>query len=477
MLSINFHPMASIIESKGGDTMLLQDQLQAWHDENEYQQIINAIMNISEEERSYELIGWLGRSLNNVGKYEEALHWLYTISSQGKHDGVWHYRVGYAYVYLKRYEEAMQAFSTAQQLLPDDENIAHFINLCSGRIKHELQNNEIAEAARAAHRLNATANAAPFADFDFNQFWEDSQYARDDYVSAPPSASDIAQIERELGYKLPASYIHFMQQQNGGIPANTCFPTQLATSWSDDHIAITGIMGIGKDKSYSLGGDFGSQFMIEEWGYPDIGVVICDCPSAGHDVVMLDYRACGPDGEPEVIHVDQESDYEITFLAPTFESFIKGLVHEDEYDTSEEDKILDLEKVEKGEFSPLLAELCSHATEVSQLEQKIREIARQIVEEKGFFALHADDLSTLLYDIQFWLYTSSHPDTDREGYLQIYDQMIAFGKEFGTGGYAPGFITDWLDVRIQAGAIQENGSSLSLSEDALLALMERLRSF
>jgi hypothetical protein len=40
-----------------------------------------------------------------------------------------------------------------------------------------------------------------------------------------------------------------------------------------------------------LGGTFGSRFWIEEWGYADIGVYFADCPSAGHDMLCLDYRA------------------------------------------------------------------------------------------------------------------------------------------------------------------------------------------
>jgi hypothetical protein len=42
-------------------------------------------------------------------------------------------------------------------------------------------------------------------------------------------------------------------------------------------------------------------------------------------MVCLDYRACGPSGEPRVVHVDQEWDYQITIVAESFEAFIRGL--------------------------------------------------------------------------------------------------------------------------------------------------------
>ena len=148
-----------------------------------------------------------------------------------------------------------------------------------------------------------------FEDFDFTDFWDDDEYAKNGYIGEFPTEEMIEEVERELGYKLPESYIWLMKQHNGGIPFNVCFPCDEPTSWADDHVAITGIMGMDKDKMYSLCGQLGSRFMIEEWGYPDIGVAICDCPSAGHDMIFLDYRECGPQGEPKVVHVDQENDY------------------------------------------------------------------------------------------------------------------------------------------------------------------------
>lgn len=167
--------------------------------------------------------------------------------------------------------------------------------------------------------------------FDFSNFWEDSEYALKEYVSEPPTDEMIDSVEWELGYKLPASYIWLMKQHNGGVPVNTCFPTNEPTSWAEDHVAITGIFGIGREKDYSLCGTMGSQFMIDEWEYPPIGVALCDCPSGGHDMIFLDYRECGPSGEPKVVHIDQEMDYEITPLADSFEEFIRGLVNEENF--------------------------------------------------------------------------------------------------------------------------------------------------
>ncbi len=171
-----------------------------------------------------------------------------------------------------------------------------------------------------------------FKDFDLSSFWEDSRHAKENYVDSSPTPEVIEGIEQQLGYKLPAAYIQLAMTQNGGFPKNTNHRTDEPTSWSNDHIAITGIYSIGSNKLYSLCGEtFNSKFWEEEWDFPAIGVYFADCPSGGHDMIALDYRKCGRAGEPEVVHVDQEDDYRITKLAGSFEDFIRGLESDDAF--------------------------------------------------------------------------------------------------------------------------------------------------
>lgn len=340
-------------------------QLEQWNDEDEYTRCIQALNAIPENWRNYRTAYALARALENyaiIGDHDEgtlkskgdkallrAIEVLESVREEGQDKAEWNMRMAYGYQYLYGQEE--KAIPYAQrwaELDPEDENAPAVIRECKAEIRKRQRSRK--------KKAKFVPGDTPFEGFDLTNFWDDNWYALKEYVSDPPSDELIASVEEELGYKLPAAYIWLMKQHNGGIPVNTCYPCDEPTCWSDDHVAITGIFGIGREKSCSLCGELGSQFMIDEWEYPAIGVAICDCPSAGHDMIFLDYRACGPQGEPAVVHVDQENDYKITHLADSFEEFIRGLEHESLYDPDEdaeglEDDADEEETDHKGSFA------------------------------------------------------------------------------------------------------------------------------
>ena len=340
-------------------------QLEQWNDEDEYTRCIQALNAIPEDWRNYRTAYALARALENyaiIGDHDEgtlkfkgdkalqrAIEVLESVREEGQDKAEWNMRMAYGYQYLYGQEE--KAIPYAQrwaELDPEDENAPAVIRECKAEIRKRQRSRK--------KKAKFVPGDTPFEGFDLTNFWDDNWYALKEYVSDPPSDELIASVEEELGYKLPAAYIWLMKQHNGGIPVNTCYPCDEPTCWADDHVAITGIFGIGREKSCSLCGELGSQFMIDEWEYPAIGVAICDCPSAGHDMIFLDYRACGPQGEPAVVHVDQENDYKITHLADSFEEFIRGLEHESLYDPDEdvedlEDDADEEETDRKGSFA------------------------------------------------------------------------------------------------------------------------------
>ncbi len=310
-------------------------------------------------------------------------------------------------------------------------------------------------------------------------FWEPDLhgYQAKNYIEAPVTSGLIASVEAELGYTLPASYVQLMHTQNGGCPRNTCHAAPEATSWAEDHVAITGLSGIGREKTYGLCGELGSQFMIDEWGYPPLGIYFADCPSAGHDMVALDYRACGPQGEPCVVHVDQEGEYRVTWLAPDFATFIAQLQPEEAFeDDPAEVQAEELALVEQAPFGPLLQSLCD-AFPNPDVATGLRELAAAIVKSKGSFGLHGDELSALMYDLQFLLYSQSRPVSSRERYLadDAYPAIIALsGGRFSTGGYAPGFVEDWWDEARRQGRIVETGEGLRFTPVAAQEVLDNV---
>lgn len=163
-----------------------------------------------------------------------------------------------------------------------------------------------------------------FHDYDFTNFWVNCKYSRDMYVEPSPDNNEVTEVEETLGYRLPKAYIELCQKtQNGGLVKKMKISTN--KPWPHNRVYISSIFSIGHTKTYSLAGSMGSKFWPEEWGYPTTGVYFADCPSGGHDMVCLDYSKCGPTGEPQVVHIDQEGNYRKTVIAKDFETFIRRL--------------------------------------------------------------------------------------------------------------------------------------------------------
>lgn len=152
-------------------------------------------------------------------------------------------------------------------------------------------------------------------------FFEDDEC----YFLGPPLTNEmVSDAEHMLGVKLPEAYLLLLKKKNGGTPKRRCFPMSEATSWAVDHIMIEAILGIGGEWGIDSSSGMSSPEMVEEWDYPNIGVVICHMPSGGHDTVMLDYRECGVEGEPSVAYIDE--DRIPRRIANSFSEFILGLV-------------------------------------------------------------------------------------------------------------------------------------------------------
>lgn len=139
-----------------------------------------------------------------------------------------------------------------------------------------------------------------------------------EFTHAPVTDEQIAAAEQALGVSLPRSYIEIIRVQNGGYLRYDTHPSPEPTNWSQDHVLVDHIMGIGPFNSI-----LDTPAMRAQYSLPEAVVPIC---SHGHYWVCLDYRESGPQGEPTVVWIDIGAHHEVA-LAPDFATFVQGLVH------------------------------------------------------------------------------------------------------------------------------------------------------
>ena len=139
----------------------------------------------------------------------------------------------------------------------------------------------------------------------------------------------VRNAERVLGVRLPAAYLGLLRVRNGGYPQRDCLPTAARTSWAADHVSVHSVWGVGFDR----GIDGLRRHTLADRGRAVPGLVVfADTPSGGHDFLVLDYRACGPAGEPTVAHVETEGGVSDPLaVAPDFAAFALALVDDSRY--------------------------------------------------------------------------------------------------------------------------------------------------
>lgn len=111
--------------------MTLEEQLEFWHQNDEYEKIIEELEKIPDTERSHKLTGLLARAYENAaGGTEHPEYHLHAIellkSAVEEEDPNWNFRMGFALYWLDREEEAVPYFERIFTLIDSDPETQAF---------------------------------------------------------------------------------------------------------------------------------------------------------------------------------------------------------------------------------------------------------------------------------------------------------------------------------------------------------------
>ncbi|MFQ6328288.1 SMI1/KNR4 family protein [Nocardia sp. CWNU-33] len=150
----------------------------------------------------------------------------------------------------------------------------------------------------------------------------------DDHVALTDAA--IRDAEEKLGVRLPTSLLRLLRVRNGGIVSDRwdAFPVE-GSGWSEHYACFDYLNGIRDEDDFTL---LDTPDMVQEWELPAPVVLL---HGDGHWWVALDYRACGPTGEPSVVEIDSDGP-EVVYLASDFESFVEGLTSSEQFSRADQ---------------------------------------------------------------------------------------------------------------------------------------------
>lgn len=120
--------------------MDFMQQCQLWHENDEYQKIVDAIEALPKAERTPELDSELARAYNNLAGlgdrelYQKAIQLLKPHEEYFAGDHTWNFRIAYSYYYLDQEGPALHYFKQALEACPGDEDTQEFIEDCRKRL-------------------------------------------------------------------------------------------------------------------------------------------------------------------------------------------------------------------------------------------------------------------------------------------------------------------------------------------------------
>ena len=143
-------------------------------------------------------------------------------------------------------------------------------------------------------------------------------------ITDPATAEEFARTEAALMVKLPAELLAVLRVRNGGQLRRTSLKLtpEGRKKYGRKRYSFTRLAGVHPTEGDGLTQQTATA--REEWELPE-GLI--PLGGDGHTWCCLDYRVCGPKGEPSVSHIDLEGEQEFA-LAPTFAEFISNLVRD-----------------------------------------------------------------------------------------------------------------------------------------------------
>ena len=306
---------------------------------------IDKITKKFKDENNFEMISLSSQAFINLHEFKEALKILDSIKDKYSENGEFCIRYAMALYNSNKEDLALEWFEKAKEKgikEIDKTSSKHYPKSIDDWLKRvRLWGPRKIEKNAFEKELREKRNKKPIFNVSFEEnvlkgLWYHDEFSLREYVGKTATDEDFKKVEKELGYRLPEAYKVLMKIQNGGELRKNTFRGPFRRSWSRGFFDVNYIYGVDSSSDYSLCGKFGHKLWIEKWKYPNIGIAICGSVRGGHDIIFLDYSDCGPEGEPCVVNIDQEADYEITYLADNFKDFIDGLFSDEEYEDEDD---------------------------------------------------------------------------------------------------------------------------------------------